>query len=69
MDGTQECMMRKGEGVNWDDQREMLLAGPKMHSLHGYIEEAHILKQKQILIKDRFITKLFGNTHMKQKNI
>ena len=31
----------KVKELTWDDQREMLLSGPKMHTLHGYIEEAY----------------------------
>ena len=34
----------KVKELTWDDQREMLLSGPKMHTLHGYIEEAYSLK-------------------------
>lgn len=30
--------------LTWQDPREMLLAGPKMHTLHGYIEEAPNLR-------------------------
>ena len=34
----------KVKELTWEDQREMLLSGPKMHTLHGYIEEAYTLK-------------------------
>jgi len=34
----------KVKELSWKDQREMLLAGPKMHTLHGYIEEAPNLR-------------------------
>lgn len=30
----------KVKELTWDDPREMLLAGPKMHASHGYVEEA-----------------------------
>ena len=30
----------KVKELTWDNPREMLLAGPKMHTSHGYIEEA-----------------------------
>ncbi len=30
----------KMKELTWDDPREMLLAGPKMHTSHGYVEEA-----------------------------
>ncbi|WP_338470563.1 XylR N-terminal domain-containing protein [Niallia sp. XMNu-256] len=30
----------KVKELTWDDRHEMLLAGPKMHTSHGYIEEA-----------------------------
>ena len=25
--------------LTWEDKRELLIAGPKMHTLHGYAEE------------------------------
>lgn len=34
----------KVKELTWNDSREMLLAGPKMHTLHGYIEEAQNLR-------------------------
>jgi len=36
----------KMKEVNWDDLNEFLLAGPKMHILHGYYEEIETLFQK-----------------------
>ena len=30
----------KMKELTWDDPREMLLAGPEMHTSHGYVEEA-----------------------------
>ncbi|MCQ6282380.1 XylR N-terminal domain-containing protein [Bacillus sp. EB600] len=34
----------KVKELTWEDQREMLLAGPKMHTLHGYAEEVQNVK-------------------------
>ena len=34
----------KVKELTWEDPREMLLAGPKMHTLHGYAEEVQNVK-------------------------